>query len=909
MINKSVLLRTLRIEPKETKIVFFTVLFAFCMGLTSNIVASIPLAMFLAHYKSSLIPYIYIFAGIVMFFAGLFISYLERIAKIFYVLTIPIAVFSGSLFLFWVLLLVLKHPFIFMALQTWSLLLVAFGTSFLFLVPNQLFTLQQSKRLFGLIYAGKAIGGAVVGFSMDFLIQTLGANHLILVAALFFLGALITQFFIKAHSGTRLMEPKKKEENKDSLPSIKKLHKYKHISYVFGLTILVYLIHYSFELFLNTSVQRYFLDENKMAVFFGILYAVCDIASVLIGLFVFRWMLLKWGLNASLLFWPITLAILLSLTFFTSVIPPLTFALFPLIVIAGVFEFPVLEGVIMGSVLLLFQPLRPSLRTWAQVRNESIVAPFALSFAGCILVWFDKYLGIRVPIMSSLIIGLCLTAALLIVLGIKKEYLRTLIESLSKRLIINPHFTILDKDNLGLLKKYLKSSYPEKVIYALETIEKIDEYQLRDSLRDALQNPSKEVICFSLRKIEKYRLKSLESEVRQICESQKDPEILGCALKAMGAISNWEHSDFFQKYLHHPDVEVVGSGLTTLLQYGSESGRKEAKKLLTKKANSPKQEDKLVAALVLQSVDIATKSNLLLPLLKDENPEVKLAASKAASSGVDEKNFPALVENLDISYTHDAALNSLVNLGRPVTEYITQNFTQFLPTTQINLIHLLGFTKEPKALEFLLHILDRADRRTLRPILLSLKRRSYHATESGREVVKSFLTSENNHILHLKEIVKQLNHEKTKLVRDLLFREIEISQECCFLLLSFIYPEAPIMDAKWGLSADNEDLNSNAVEVLLHNLSNEDQKQLMEQLNFFPYKMEEKKDLDLQKLGELFKKITNEIAVPGFSAAVVFTIGSLKLTNLTAFLRDYESSKDPLMQETLSWTLKRLSLA
>lgn len=910
MLNKNGLLRLLRIKPEETKIVFFIFLFAFFIGIAQNILSSVPLAMFLAHYNSSLLPYIYVGSGIALFFAGIGFSYLERTVSIFHVFSIPIATFAGSLFLFWGSLFVWDNPWIFMVLLIWSMLIVFLIISILMLISNQIFTMQQSKRLFGLIWCGVALGGIIIGFGMDFLVNSIGPNNVILLASLILLFGLITQFLIRKHSGTRLLHGEKSEEATGPRVSLKSFKSKNYILCTFLLTALIYFIFLSFDLLFNTSVQKQFPTEVEMAAFYGLLYATYDIANLFTAFFLSPWVLSRFGLIASLLVWPGGLVIFLGMAFLANLMPLFAGAFFAILVGTAIFEVVLVECITFESILLLFQPLRPAQRTWAQIKNEALIVPLAMTVIGIILLIIDRYIGIKASFMTLFIIGLCLIGIALTLYALKKGYLKLLSESLSKRSIINPQFTKLDKESLELLKGRLRSRYAEEVIYVLQTIENIDHEEFVKALPEALDNPLEEVRSFSLRKIEEHRIKSIAPKLKEICTTETNPNILAYALPALGSITDLEQFNWFKNHLHSSNSKIASSSSIALIKYGTETEQNKIMETLSEKAKSLREEDRLMVANILKQINISTKTDLLLPLLRDVSYDVRNSASEAAAHVLDEKLYPTLVENLAIPHVHDAAFNTLLLLGNPIFEYISQNFDRYSPDIQIGLINLLGFMKEVKPLEFLEKLLPISSRKGLRAVLLSLRRLSYKATDDRKHtLIKKLLESENKNILYLKEFTTSFNFEKMKLLRDLLCREIELSRECCFLLLSFIYSEASIIKAEQGLILEDEDANSNAVELLLQTLNKIDQKLLIEQLTYSPYKEEKGPVLSDAKIEELLLKTINygtNCFIPELSAAVIYMVGTLELKNLIEFVHKQENKNNPLMTEIIPWSLKKL---
>ena len=911
--NVKGLLNFLKVKPKETKIVFYTFLFAFSIGVTQNILYCVPLAMFLARYSSAFLPYIYIFTGISIFFLGLVFAYCQRRFSSFKVLSLPVLLFSISLAIFWGVLFFVKVPWVFAILVVWSFLVASFIISIVMLVNNVLFTIQQSKRVYGLIFSGSALGGISIGCLMPPLLHFIGSHNIILLSALTLFFGFVMQLFIKNNSGDRFLVSEKLEDTNKPGMSLKNLKDISYILSVFSVTVLICFVWYCFDLLFNTAVQRRFPEEVEMASFYGVLYAVYGLISLVVALGLSERILSRLGLIASLLLWPVGLAILLSAVFIVHLDPSAVGVLFALLLVSAIFDVGVREPVMEESILLLFQPLRPIYRTWSQITNETIVYPLATVAIGVVLVCVKEYLGVDTSVMSCMIIGLSIAAIAILLFVVKHGYLALLVESLSKRILVNPEFIKLDKENLTLLKSRLSSRYPEEVIYILQTIEKLHKEEFEKAVASMLDSALQEVRCFSLNKVEQYRMKSVADKLKKTCLEEKNPQNLGYALRALGSVTDWDDLPWFKNYINDSNVEVAGNSIIALIKYGSEDTKKELIESLTAKAKSSKEEERLIAADVLKSVDIPTKSDLLMDLLRDPNLDVRIVASEATATTTDERLYPALIENVMIPHVCDAAFNSMVQLGKPMLDYIARQFDSLPTSVKVELVNLIGFIKVDGAVDFLQKLLSIARREVLHATLTSLKRLSYRAkSDVEHNLIKSLLQSENTNVIALRKKVVFFGAEETRLLYDLLCREIELSQECCFLLLSFVYSESQITDAQQGLSVEDEEMNSNAIELLLQILNKIDQELLMEQLIYSPYSGEHEEQFDRAKIEELLPKIidyTSQSFMPALAAAVVYTIGMLQVKTLEGFVQKQEPERDALMKEAVSLALKRLEIA
>lgn len=895
----------MHVEPEESAIVFLIIVFGFCIGAACNILYSVPLAMFLTHYSSSLLPSIYIAVGMVMLGGGFALGYLEKKVSVFYTMAIPMAIFSGLLLFLFLSLFLIKASWIFFVGEILSLGIAYFLSSFLSLMFNQLFTLQQSKRLFGLVITGSALGGILMGFGSDFVVSRIGSNNMILLGSALLLCSFVSQLLIKKQPGNRFAQAEESSSASEPRLSFKEFKYKSYLLYIFAFYFIVCLLYYYLDFLFSTEVQKHFSNEAKIASFFAIVYATCDIGGIFAGFVLSPWVLSRFGLLASLVVLPIGLVVIFSGVFLTNAVIPHSNVIFNLLFLSIVFESLIRDFITEESMLMLFQPLKSAQRAWAQLKIAVIISPLSIAIVGALLLLVTFYFPLNVSMASLNIITLSLITIAIVFFLLKNHYIQLLIESLSKRSIVNPQFIKLDKDSLSILSARLSSPYPEEVIYVLQTIEGIDQAAFEKALQKTIESSLEEVRLFSLRSIEQHQIRSMEPQVKQICVKEKNPTILQAAIPALGAIADLQRFAWFQEYLHGTNSSIAAKSIAALLKYGTETSKKEAITLLTEKVRSMKEEDRLIAADVLKNIDLPFQSDLLLPLLKDTNADIRRLASEAVKPIQDEAVYHALVENLTLPHVREAAFNGLRALGEFFFESMKKDFPDKPLMIQIAFVQLFGWMQSPQSLDFLLEILPTAPRKLLPSSLSAIKMRSYKACSQEKLIaLRSLLTSEIANISFLKSLVQHCHTEKTQLLHGLFLREMEISRECCFSLLTFIYPKEPILQVQQSLFLDDDEIKSNAIELFLQTLDKADQHLLLDPLCFLPQEIEPA--LSSPPTEEFFVKTFDYVPhcfISEITAAVIYTIGALQLNSLQGWVRKQEAKGDRLMVEILAWTL------
>lgn len=897
------LAKWIQTKSEERGLVLRNILFALLIGGAQTFISVVPLAIFLTKYDSSLLTYVYMSLGVIIFSVGNIFTFFQKNLSFFQLLIFPLIFFSLSLFVFWGFLMGTDFYWFPMALFIWS----AVAYTFLGLVLSNLmlrvFTLQEGKRFFGIVGGSRALGGTITGFLTPLLVKSIGAPYVFLLAPIIILFGVKALFAIKEHHSDRFKEETSVEAAAKEKTSFKKLTNKKYVACLFILAVATTFVYYSLDLLFNTEVKNHFASQAEMTGFLGVFLALSNILTLIGGFFLFGILLDKVGLIVTLFLAPITIGSFIGITLLANFVPSALGLVFGIFSVAILLERMFRQSVYGESLSLLYSPLRPAEREWAQTQYKISIQSISTSSIGVILFFISKTWGIRIPSISFFVLGISGIGIATLVI-VKRDYVNMLIGALKKWALVKPEFTKLDKDTLRIIKSHLNSRFPEEVIYALQSIENADLRDFAAVLQQALDSPLLDVRCFALNKIEQHRIQSAKEKVIAICLNEKDPKIVGCALRALGAIADLNQYSWFKERLKDPKMEVAENCLIALFLHGFKAQQKEALDLIAQKARSASEEERFLSAAVMKQVDFPSKGDLLVPLLSDPNMEVRLAACEAAGDVKDERLYSPLIENIISPHLHHAAYKSLLKLAP--SDYILKNFARFSMGVQSQLLSLLGIIKGEPVLSFLQKYLTSSDRRLFQAALRSLKNQSFKA--SNREQISRLLTTENNNILFLQEIIGVFDGYDKLLLHDLLCREIELTQESCFLLLMFIYPEEQICSAMEGLRVVDKNRNSYAIEILLQTLSKEDAKQLVPQLSLNPY-ANGLQNGGKKSVEDALLKVLNysrNSYIPAINSAAIFTIGALGLKSLSDVVRKNEAKSDPFIDEISPWALKKL---
>lgn len=873
------------IPKSERKIAAFSSLLNFLNGMLQSFLGAVPLALFIAQYDVALLPLIYVFAGLFVFATGIIIIYSRKIFAFFQFFTITTILLSCSLIILWIFFLFFDRPLLSIIFIIWGGVVAAFSSALISIIMNQLFTLQQAKRLFPLVQgAASSLGAMLVGFSLPLLAKILHLRNVPLVLAILLIATLVNVFIIRKYSVERFVDIPDHKEKKESFFSF---HNRTYIIFLFIFVFITNGDETTFSVLFSKAAKEQFKDAASLAGFFGVLGAFCNILQSTIGLLTFRAILKKWGLFVALITIPVVVSILLGITFISDFFSS-GLIFFGFLTATRVVQTVLRNGFLGSSFLLLFQPLKPNERLWAQLQNRFTISPLSVSLIGLILMGVRKFFGINFVALSLCMFGIYFVTILTLTF-VKKRYNSVLMNAITQHFFVNADFTDLDAESLEIVNKKLKSPVPEEAIYALQTLENASGSDFRKAIVEALDHESDDVKIYALSKIRQYKLQNAEEKTKEIIKSGKSKAVIPHALLAIACLQSTSDLSLIKSYIYDSDRQISASSLIALYLYGNEEDKKECDERL----NSS---DGMLKALVLKEIDIPKKGDMLILLLKSEDRNIRAEACKAATIQ-DERLYPLLIENLLIPHVRPSSIAALISLKTPLFD---DNFsTKYSYDIQIERLKIIGFLPDEKSYSLLIDFMFHKDKKLSHEAIRSLNRLSFQARDvDQKKQIQDLIFQEKNQIDLL-----QKNIPNAPLLKELVQREIELTQERLFWLLSFIYPKDMIMKALEGIQTQSPDMVSFSIEILLQTLNSKEADELLDCLTFDPYGPLDKafKENDLIYIWEQHENFV----ISKILSALIFTIGNLKLTSLKERVIKTEP-KDSLLQETKEWTLSRI---
>ncbi len=523
------ILLLLNIKPHESALVrkLFTV--QFFLGIATAFYFTSTLAMFLSTYKIDTLPLVYIFSAVALMGFNRVYAYLDEKLNSPRLLEIVILFSASAVLLFWILLTFLDfHSLKLIISASYMIIYMLVGYAF-WGMASIMFNIRESKRLFSIVGAGDIPAKMLGYFSVSALIHVMSIYNLLWVSIGSFIIAFLlmkryqNQGFIVANDPNEPHDHISEDENISVTKTILKRFFYNRlILYIAILSVVAYVVFAFIDFTFLADIKEKYKKGEQMATFIAIFFAVGRIFAIAIKLLFSSRMIARIGLTNSLLVTPVLLLIICLVIILSD--PSLKSHLL-------IFGFMVLLTEVLRSALqepvffILFQPLPPHDRLRGHLVAKGYTMPFALMGVGTFLYFFMKKKHEMPITLVAQILIVFLIFWIVAVLLIKKQYLRTLINSLKKGYFTGTELFLNDDTVINSLVSKAKSSNPLEVIHALNLLERSGYKEIYALLLKNLSHTKNEVKEYVLSRIINNNMTSALALIeQQIQDSQNEKE-------------------------------------------------------------------------------------------------------------------------------------------------------------------------------------------------------------------------------------------------------------------------------------------------------------------------------------------------------------------------------------------------
>lgn len=652
------LFSALDVQPAEERPVGLLLLLSFFLGIPLTFTEAAANTLLLLTFGASALPYVYIGFACVSVVTGVCYARLEARLSFARLLVGTIAMMALSLVVLRLGLALPWRRWVVAALAVWcELLWVLAGICFGALL-GRLFTLRQGKRLFGLVGSGEVLAGILGGLLVPPALLLVGTANLLLLAALSLAAALL---LLPALLRELPAQAEASSEPEPAHMPLGRLLRSRYPLLLIGFAAFALLSYFVLDTIFYIQLDLRFQNDRELASFLGLFFAVVGGLTLIgRGLLSGR-MLQRYGLAGGLLAMPLAMALGAALVLGSGLLLG-GLGLFWLIMLSKLLNEVLRDAADTPASLILYQPLAPAERLRAQALVETVVEPTAAGLAGALLILLISQAGLG-TLGLTLLLGALLAITLALGHGLSRAYHRVLTDALMTRRISGPTFALQDSSTRAILRQALQRHHPAEVLFALDLLEQGDDPELAALLCGLLDHQLPTVRREAFARLERLQPPEALPAVRARLAIEADPEVLEAGLRAFAMLSEDEALEVLAGWLDAPERSVRRGAMVGLLRNGGISGVLVAGERLTQLSRSASPDDRALAAEILGAVAIRNFYQPLVPLLDDDEPEVRRAALQAAGQIAHPRLWPAVVAALANPELRAAAEGALSRAG------------------------------------------------------------------------------------------------------------------------------------------------------------------------------------------------------------------------------------------------------
>jgi len=787
---KSFLLKAVNAEPEEASQVFYLLILGFFLGifLASYDVTSItlfirefdestqlPIAVVASGGLAIIITYLFSFLQTRVSFRGMAMGWiilmiLLLVGTYYRIETTEVGTFDRKVIYFVVFALFV--PFNFLSL-------LIFWGSF-----NRMFNLRQAKRIIGGIDTGMLVASIVALFGIGIVVKSLPRTEDLLLMSAFAIIASAATFFMMSGKHKLVVQSSEGQVRLQRM-SLSKMSKNKYISLMMIFVIIsamaVVFMDYTFY---NVAGAQY-PNEAELGSFIAYFEATVVIFSFLFQTFVTDWIISNYGLRVSLIINPILLGLLIGVSIIVGTSVGYTSAsenfIYFFLIIAGskLFIDSLADALDGPAFKLYFLPIDSAVKFDVQTKIEGVVTAFAGVIGGSLIILMNYFhLSFIYIVLGMLpILGLWY----IITTRMNTNYKRTLQDTLNR--------TKGDKEEEqtnysinSVLENEVQSKKDERVIYGLKLMERLDPALFETSILKFLDHDSD-----SVRKFAENKVKNLDLEY----EDPEKSDLKKLASQAKGMAEMTEVLNVPSSRLH-----ALGTSI--------------------------KQEDRLLAAKLLRRLIDQENIFILLDLLRDQDPKVRMAAISTARKTKRVETWPVLIDLLNSSTYSHAAAAALVEAGSSCLFTLETAFHRSGQTQKVMLkiVQIMTRIGGDEAFQLMWKKIDFHDRKIVKQILQALRFYHFQANEEQFPTIRDLLDGEiGKAIWNMAAISEIPKDDNNKNLISALEEEIASNYDHIYMLLSLIYDPKEISLVKNNIetgTADGIALGIELMDIFLH---------------------------------------------------------------------------------------------
>lgn len=811
------------VRPEEWRRTLWAFIYLYC-AISAFIVSRIARAVLfleIPNYREQL-PLTYIGTAVAVSSVMFVYARLERRWRRDHINAVTLALLVGINVVFWVLLKGGAQA-VYWAFYVWvemfGTLLVVQYWSFI----NEIFNQREAKRLFALIAGGGVLANIVTGFGINRWVGAIGTENLLMVICGFLA---VCWFCVRALGFAAVCELTAAWERPSArtaatqtiaLPATH-VFAMRHVQLIAVVVVLTYIastiVDYQFQIIVGDYVPV----KNDRSAYYGVFYGVTGlIAGVMQFGFTSR-ILERFGVLIALLLLPVSM--LLGVAGMAS-----AWAMSALSAVSltkgaeNVFRYTINDS----TLQLLYLPVPSQVRGRAKALIDGMLKPLAVGVGGVVLV-----LGHLDHLALLTLVGAVLVIWCFVLIALKREYVRSLVQTLQRRRTIfaESKSANVDEQTLQVLDTALDSKDVGHVLHALEMFGVMGVHVLhtrRSKIEQCLRHASEEVRLAALQLVRKNCVQcacNLTPLLQDGSVAVRAQAVLTiCAMQRERALPS------IQPMLSDPHSDVRAAAIAGLIRYGSLDGMLACADKLKAMLESAEAHDCEQAAWILGEIGVQSFYQPLLPLFSHADARVQNAAVAAAGRLQNKEFVRYLIDALARPNVRHTAIAALVQYGSEVIDPLATALasTALSSETKMALCRVLARLADARSVAALLPHLTTPNTQLRMAVLQSLDSliEQVPAARPSALLLSEVLLKEARSAIGWMRLRQELQLESStetspakQLMDDALEYRFEGCRERTLLLLGIKYAAKTVALVAQNLKSSTPRTRANALEVL-----------------------------------------------------------------------------------------------
>jgi AAA family ATP:ADP antiporter len=893
------------IEKDEFLPLGFLFIHSFLNGIALTFFETTANTLFLMHYNTSELPYVYILTALVSVIAGFYYSKLEEKLSIEKLLKITM-LFVLSIVVFFLLFINFSDSKLaYMGIMVMKDMIWMFAGMEFGILSGLMFNIRQGKRLFGLLMSGEILAGIVGGLSVGFLLEYIETISLLFISSLTLIISFVLLLkILNKFSETFKADALNKEASKEKDSSAFSLFKNRYYVLFFTISMLAFFIFYFIDYVFYFKVQERFSDEKELASFFGMFFALLNVVNLFSSLFVSGAMLSRFGVTFGLLVIPVlvlggTLSLLVTALFSVGV----GF----IILIAVKLLNEVLDiSILSPTFKLLNKSIPRSQRVKALAFRETVIEPTTMGAAGVLLLGASFFEGLDIVYYFIIVMAI---AWLVLAKYLKNEYVKSLEKLLIQREVFSDDLLLADIDE-NLFIKGLSSKNEIEVLYCLNSLVKIGHKDIENHLINLSTHSSHRVRLSVLKHIANLKSKYFISILEDRIESEDNPEVFNLLLQTYAQVATFESVEIVSRFVDNSNPLIQNGAIIGLIEHTGVDGIVVAGTALNKLFESDNKENKITALNILKNMKIPSFHKALQDSLESEDRDVKSVAITVVGNLKIEKFLPQIFLSLEHDEFKNTTVLALIKFGSSACDFVIEHFDKLNDlSSKLALIRVLTSMKTKESNAFILVKLDES---LLHDTILE-KLFEHNFSTKDMLFIKSLLIKNVKEILFNLTALESLNNTSYQNSKQVLKELTEKKVVNLFFILGFLYSKETLLQCKLNYKSRSKDKKAYAVEII-DNMISMDMKKII-----LPILDEVSLDKKILSYSGMFeqKKYVEEVffqnllndddTYPILKISLLYEIGQNKQRKYFNEVRGLTKHHNSVVSETALWTLSQFN--